>query len=150
MSIKKDFVDSLVRIIPDDECKANVDSLLCDGTYPFTYDVKTTKPGQFPDPGIFHVNNFQICTSVAVEVRVQSWNFKPKGANEVTRGYSFNPVGLYRIEDVLVAQPSKPEKKQKQDNNWISILTRTRATKAALNPLKWLGIKDEKSKPPSS
>ncbi len=100
MSIKKYFVDSLVRIIPDDECKANVDSLLCDGTYPFTYDVKTTEPRQFPDPGMFHVDNFQVCTSVAVEVQVQSWNFKPKGANKVTRGYSFKPVGLYHIEDV--------------------------------------------------
>ncbi len=58
MSIKKEFIDSLVRIIPDDEYKANVDSLLCDGTYLFTYDVKTTEPEQFPDPGIFHVNNF--------------------------------------------------------------------------------------------
>ncbi len=45
MSIKKDFVDSLVRIMPDNECKANVDSLLCDDTYPFTYNVKTTEPG---------------------------------------------------------------------------------------------------------
>ncbi len=69
MLIKKDFVDSLIRIIPDNECKANVDSLLYDGTYPFTYDVKTTELGQFPDPGMFHVDNFQVCTSVvAMEV----------------------------------------------------------------------------------
>ncbi len=100
ISIKKDFVDSLVRIIPDDECKANVDSLLCDGTYPFMYDMKITKSGKFPDPGMFYVNNFQVCTSVAMEVQVQSWSFKPKEANEVTRGYSFKPVGLYRIKDV--------------------------------------------------
>ncbi len=99
-SIKKDFVDSLVRIMPENECKANVDSLFCDGTYPFTYDMKTTESGQFSDPGMFHVNNFQVCTSVAVEVRVQSWNFKPKRTNEVTRGYSFKAVGLYYIEDV--------------------------------------------------
>ncbi len=72
MSIKKNFVDSLVRIMPEDECKANVDSLLCDGTYLFTYDMKTTEPRQFPDPGMFHVNNFQVCISVTVEVRVQS------------------------------------------------------------------------------
>ncbi len=72
MSIKKDFVDSLVKIMPDDECKANVDSLLCDGTYSFKYDVKTTELGQFLDPDMFHVDNFQVCTSVAVEMRVQS------------------------------------------------------------------------------
>ncbi len=150
MSIKKDFVDSLIRIMPEDECKANVDSLLCNGTYPFTYDVKTTEPGQFPTPGIFYVDNFQVCTSVAVEMRVQSWNFKPKGANEVTCGYSFKPVGLYRIEDVQVDQPLTPEKRQKQDDNWISTPPRTRATKAVLNPLQWLVTKDEKSKSPSS
>ncbi len=70
MSIKKNFVDSLVRNMPDNECKANVDFLLCDSTYPFTYDVKTTELGQFLDPKMFHVNNFQVCTSIAVEVRV--------------------------------------------------------------------------------
>ncbi len=150
MSIKKDFVDSLVRIMSDDECKANVDSLLCDGIYPFTYDVKTTEPGQFPDPGMFHVDNFQVCTSVAVEMRLQSWNFKPKGANEVTRGYSSKPVGLYRIEDIKMAQPLTPEKRQKQDDDWISTPPRTRATNSALNLLQWLVTKDEKSKLPGS
>ncbi len=100
MLIKKDFVDSFVRIMPDNECKANVDFLLCDSTYPFMYDVKTTKLGQFSDPEMFHVDNFQVCTSVAMEVRVEFWNFKPKGVNEVTYGYSFKPVGFYRIENV--------------------------------------------------
>ncbi len=117
MLIKKDFVDSLVRIMLDNECKANDNSLLCDGTYHFMYDVKITEPGQFPDPKIFHINNFQVCTSVAVEMRLQSWNFKPKGVNKVTRGYSFKPVGLYRMEDIQVAQPSISKKRQKQDND---------------------------------
>ncbi len=102
MSIKKDFVDSLVRIMLNNKCKANVDSLFYNETYLFTYDVKTTEPREFPDPEMFHNDNFQVCTSVAVEVRVQSWNFKPKGANEVTCGFSFKPVGLYCIEDVQV------------------------------------------------
>ncbi len=70
MSIKKDFIHSMVRIIPDNECKANVDSLLYNGTYSFTYDVKTIELGQFPDLGIFYINNFQVCTSVVVEMRV--------------------------------------------------------------------------------
>ncbi len=87
MLIKKDFVDALVRIISDDECKANVDSLLCNGTYPFTYDVKTTEPGQFPDLKMFHVNNFQVCNNVAIEIQVQSSNFKLKRANEDICGY---------------------------------------------------------------
>ncbi len=72
MSVKKEFVNALVKIMPDDECKTRVKGLLCDGTYPFTYDMKTTKPGVFPDPGVFHIDNFQVGTSVAVEVRLQS------------------------------------------------------------------------------
>ncbi len=58
MSVEKKFVDALVKIIPDKECKTKVKGLLCNGTYPFMYDVKTTKPGKFPDLGVFHVNNF--------------------------------------------------------------------------------------------
>ncbi len=52
MSVKKEFVDALVKIIPDDECTTRVKGLLCDGIYPFIYDVKTTKPGEFLDPGV--------------------------------------------------------------------------------------------------
>lgn len=103
MSVKKDFVDSLVRIIPDNKCKASVYSLLYNGTYSFTYDVKTTEPKQFLDAGIFQLDNFQVCTSVVMEVRLQSWNFKPKGVNKVTCGYFFKPVSLYRIENIQVA-----------------------------------------------
>ncbi len=43
--IKKNFVDFMMKIMPDHECKANVDSLLCDKIYPFIYDEKTTEPG---------------------------------------------------------------------------------------------------------
>lgn len=42
--LQKTFADSMVKIIPDDKCKVNVDFLLYDGTYPFIYDVKTTEP----------------------------------------------------------------------------------------------------------
>ncbi len=101
----------------DEEYKVNVDSLLCNGTSFFTYDVKTTEPGQFPDPGIFYVNNFQVSTNVAMEGRVQSWNFKPKGANEVTHKYLVKPVGLYHIKEVQVDQLSTLEKRQKQDDD---------------------------------
>ncbi len=119
ISIKKDFIDSLIRIMSDNKCKANVDSLLCDGTYPFTYNVKTTELGQFPDLGMFHVDNFQVCPSVTIKMQVQSLNFKPKEVNEVTRGYSFKPVSLYHIEDVQVVQPLISEKRHKQDDDWI-------------------------------
>ncbi len=54
--------------MPNKKCKTRVKDLLCNGTYPFMYDVKTTKPGKFPDPEIFYVDNFQIGTSVAIEV----------------------------------------------------------------------------------
>ena len=54
----------------NDECKANVNSLLYNGTYFFMYNVKTIKPGQFPDPEMFYVNNFQVYTSVAIELQL--------------------------------------------------------------------------------
>ena len=72
MLIKKDFIDFLVKIMLDNECKAKVDFLLYDGIYFFIYDIQTTKPSIFLDPKMFHVNNFQVCTSVAVEVQLQS------------------------------------------------------------------------------
>lgn len=68
MLVKWNFVDFMVRIMPDDKCKANVHAPLCNKTYLFTYDIKTIQPGQFSDLGIFHVDNFQICINVAIEV----------------------------------------------------------------------------------
>lgn len=56
--VKKEFVDTLVKIILDNNCKTKFKSLLCDGTYFFTYDVKITKLGKFPDLEIFYVDNF--------------------------------------------------------------------------------------------
>ena len=107
----------MVRIMPNNECKVNVDSLLCNGTYPFTYDVKTTEPGQFTDPKIFHVNNFQVFISVIIEVQLQAWNFKPKKANKVTFDFFFKSIGLYYIRNITVAQPLTSEKRQKQNND---------------------------------
>lgn len=97
MLVKKEFIDPIVKIMPDDEGKVQVESLFCNGTYSFMYDVKITKPRQFPDLRVFHVNNFQVDTSVAVEVQLQAWCFKPKGASKVTYDYSFKPIGLYQI-----------------------------------------------------
>lgn len=136
MSAKKEFVDALVKIMPDDECKTRVEGLLYDGTYPFMHDVKITlKSGEFPDPGIFHVDNFQVGTSVAVEVRLQAWNFRPKGATKVTYDYSLKLVGLYQIQDIQVAPPLTLEKRRRENDKWISTPPRTRTTDSTLNPL---------------
>lgn len=94
----------MMRIILNNKCKANINSLFYNRTYSFMYDVKTTKLGQFLDPKIFYVNNFQISTSVAIEVQFQSLNFKPKGANKVICGYFFIPTGLYCIKNIQIAQ----------------------------------------------
>lgn len=121
MLVKKEFVDFIVRIMSDDKCKANVDFLLHDGIYSFMYNIKTTELGQFPDLKIFHIDNFQVCTNIAIDMRLQSWNFNPKETNKVIRGYFFKPISLYRIKDIQVAQSLIPGKRQKQDDNWISI-----------------------------
>lgn len=94
MSIKKNLIDFIVKIMSDHKCKTNVDSLLCDEILFFMYDVKTTKPEQFPDSEIFYVDSFQVCTGVTVNMQLQSWNYKLKRANEVTFRYSFKPVSL--------------------------------------------------------
>lgn len=70
MIVKKNFVDSMVRIILDKKCKANVNFLLCDKIYPFIYDVKTTESGQFPEPIMFYIDNFQVCTSITMEMQL--------------------------------------------------------------------------------
>lgn len=71
MSVKKKFVDTLIKMMPDNECKITVEDLLYNKTYSFMYDVKTTKLGKFPDPGIFYIENFQIGTSVTIEMQQQ-------------------------------------------------------------------------------
>lgn len=80
----------MVRIMLDNKYKVQMKSLLCNKIYFFTYDVKITEPGHFPDPRIF-----QVGTSIAVEVQLQAWYFKPKKVSKVTCSYSFKPVGLY-------------------------------------------------------
>ncbi len=68
MLVKKDFADFMIRIMSDDKCKANINSLLYNETYFFTYDVKMTEPGQFPDLKMFYIDNFQVCISFAMEI----------------------------------------------------------------------------------
>lgn len=87
MSINKTFTDSIIKIMTKDESKVKMVFFLNDGTFPFMYDVNTTIPSQFPDPGLFYVNNFQTNTSVAVEIQIYSRNFKSKKLDKYTRGY---------------------------------------------------------------
>lgn len=81
----------------DNECKGNVKSLLYNGTYLFTYNVNLTELDKFLDPEAFHITNFQVGTSVAIEVQLQAWNINSKGSIEYTPSYSFKLVGLYHI-----------------------------------------------------
>lgn len=70
MLVKKKFLNALVKIISDNKYKTQVKGLLCNGTYPFIYDVKTTKLDKFPDPKVFYLKNFQIGTSVIIEMHL--------------------------------------------------------------------------------
>lgn len=103
----------MMRIMTDNECKAYVNSLLCNRTYSFMYDIKTTELRQFLDPKMTYINNFQICTNIAIEIKLQSGNFKPKEASKVSHRYFFKRVGLYCIENIQVAQLSTLKKRQK-------------------------------------
>ena len=58
MSVKKEFVDVFIKIMPDDKCKTKIEDLFCNGTYFFIYNMKTIKLGKFSDPGIFYIDNF--------------------------------------------------------------------------------------------
>lgn len=56
----------------NNNCKANIDSILYHGTYLFMYNMKTTELGQFSDPEICYINNIQVCTYIVVKVQLQS------------------------------------------------------------------------------
>ena len=47
MLANKTFIDPIVKIMPEDKSKAKMVSFLNDSTFPFTYDIKTTRLGQF-------------------------------------------------------------------------------------------------------
>lgn len=70
--VKKNFVDFIVRIMPNNKCKINVNFLLCNKTYLFTYNIKITELRQFPDSEIFYVDNFQVFISITIEVQLQA------------------------------------------------------------------------------
>lgn len=56
--VKKNYIDFIMRIIPDNKYWVNVNFLLCNETCSFIYNMKTTEPRQFPDLEIFHIDNF--------------------------------------------------------------------------------------------
>lgn len=68
--VKKKIVYILVKIILNKVCKTKVEGLLCNGTYFFMYDVKTTKLGEFSDLRIFYIKIFQVGTSITIEIQL--------------------------------------------------------------------------------
>lgn len=68
MLVKKKFVDVLIKIILDNEYKTRIKSLLCNRTYSFICNIKTTKPSKFSDPEIFYIDKFKSSTSVVMEI----------------------------------------------------------------------------------
>lgn len=120
-----------------------------DSKFTFVYDVKNTAPGEFPDPGHFDVKGFRPDTKVTVEMQVHSRKFKPRGGDKGGQGnlgYSFKPIGIYKLQDVKILPPSTPEKRRKEANEWIATPPRTKKTCAALNPLEWAVDQDVASK----
>lgn len=66
MLVKKEFVVSMIRIISDNNCKVQVETLIYNETYSFMYDIEITAPRQFPNLKAFNINNFHINTSVTI------------------------------------------------------------------------------------
>lgn len=100
LSAKPDFVESLIDIMPSDARKTSAMQILEDEKFPFTYNVRnhvTPPPGSFPDPG-YDVAGFRADTKVAVEMQVHSRNFKGKGGDGGSFGYSFRLLGLYKLQ----------------------------------------------------
>ncbi len=58
ISVKKNFIDFMVKIMSNDKCKANVNFLLYNRIYCFMYNIKTTEPELFSDLGMFYIDNF--------------------------------------------------------------------------------------------
>lgn len=56
----------------NDNRKNNVNFLLCNKTYSFINDVKTTEPEQFLDLKRFYIENLYIGTIVAIKIQLQA------------------------------------------------------------------------------
>ena len=81
VSANPEFVHSRINLMSEDDSKAKAKALSVyeDSTFPFIYDVRTTDPGEFPDPGVSNVNTFRPETKVTVELQIHSRNFKTRG-----------------------------------------------------------------------
>ena len=62
----------MLKIIPDNNYKANIESLLCNMTYLFKYNMKTIQFIEFSNLEVFYVNNFQVRTNVNMELQLQA------------------------------------------------------------------------------
>ena len=136
VSANPEFVHSRINFMSEDDNKAKAKALSVyeDSTFLFIYDVRTTDPGKFPDPGVCDVSTFWPETKVAVELQIHSRNFKTRG-QERNLGYSFKLIGLYKLQDVKILPPSTPEKREKEANKFIATPPRIKNTRSALNPL---------------
>lgn len=56
ISIKKDLVDFLVEIMPNNKCSYRVKRLLNNKIYSLIYDKKTTKLSKFLNPNILYID----------------------------------------------------------------------------------------------
>lgn len=85
----------------DNKTKTTVLHLLEADKFPITYDVRdnVTDPSGFSIPG-YDIAAFCANTKVAVEMQIYSCNFQTKSNETGALGYSFCPVGVYKLENV--------------------------------------------------
>ena len=131
---KPNFVKTRIDLIPNNERKAKTLCIYKDSIFSFIYDVKTTTPGEYPDPSICNVSKFWLKIKVAVELQIHSCNFKMK-EKEKNIGYSFKLIGLYKLGKVKILPLSIPEKSWKDANKFIATSFRTENMQSALNLL---------------
>lgn len=106
----------MIRIMPEDKYKAKITYFFNNKTYPFTYNMRETAPGQFLNLGIFSIKNFQVETSIAVKIQINPQNFKLKRSDKIGWDYSYILVEIYKIEDIKMAPSLMSEKRRKMNN----------------------------------
>lgn len=111
MTVKKVFIDLMIKIMPKNKYKAKVTYFFNDNIYLFMSNVKKTTLRQFLNPRIFSVKIFYTETYIAKEVQINSWSFKSKRLDIVSLGYSYKLMGIYRIKDIKIRLLLRLEKK---------------------------------------
>lgn len=70
MSVKPDFVNSMINIMTENNSKLAVITILEDITFLFLYNIRNTMLDKFPDLSHFNVSNFRSNTKIAVKMQV--------------------------------------------------------------------------------